>query len=152
MVDQPDDLTHPALLACIRQSCGATAERTADHLVSLAPELNAETVYGSSAVSIRISALGRSESGRLTLFVVSKAGTFYVNWLDRWTNAGAPAELATEYEQKLKDILQVKTVWYHPTAYQQAVPLDLLAPRLNEVTRIVTAAADQLRNALWPRT
>jgi len=83
-------------------------------------------------------------SGWLTLYVVSEAGTVYVNWLDRWADAGAPDVLADEYEQTFKDILRVKQLKFHPSAYKRAVPLEFVTANYQRVSQHITATTDRL--------
>jgi hypothetical protein len=68
--------------------------------------------------------------------VISQAGTFYLNWLERWEDAGAPGELANEYLIELRRVLGVKGLKFSPTQYKRAVPLQLVGQHFDQVRTV----------------
>lgn len=115
-VDERDDVdTGPAykkrirmeiedLLEAIRNTAGDSAVSVAQSLFDYATELGAEVIPMGASASVRVS--DPKTNRRSTLFVVTKNGTFFLGWLDRWTrNSGVAPEVADTYLSRLTDIL-----------------------------------------------
>jgi hypothetical protein len=140
--------TRAALLDRIRTDCRPIAADAAVQLLELAARIGAREIPGHSSISVRLPAPDMDYSGWLTLYVVSDAGTMYVNWLDRWQDAGASTDLAEQYERDLAAAIGVRRVRFRPTDYKRAVPLEIVAPRLEPVCAIVEATAAALRQQI----
>ena len=137
------------LLDRIRETRGAAAAETAQNMLNLANDIGCTEVPGHCSISVRLEVPNTNPSDWLTMYVISQAGTFYLGWHERWAKARADASLADTYENRLKAILGVDCVKYHPTQYEQAVPLQLIAAHDNEIrTAIQTTAAELRRQVL----
>lgn len=140
-------ITRAGLLTRIRHEAGPAAASTATALLDFAHDIGAEQKPRQDSISVRLPGPVGSEQEWLTLYVVSVAGTFYTNWLDRWAKAGAPEEVATAYWKRLAHLVGAST-HCHPTAYRKAVPLSAVAEHLDEVQTAVRGAVAALRSAV----
>ena len=137
-------ITRSQLLDRVREAAGADSEQAATRLLDLAREIGAEEVPAHRSISIRLPVPETDYSGWLTLYVVSEAATIYVNWLERWADAGASPSLAVEYERDLRSTLGVRKIEFHPARYRGAVPLEIVAKHIDGVCDLIRATAADL--------
>ena len=142
-------LSEEVLLAEIGMNAGPSAKRIASQLLDFADEVGAVKVGRHNSISIRFRLLGRAEKRWLTLFVVTRAGTFYCGWLYRWHQQGFPKRIEHDYEKELNSVLNRFVV--HGTAgFHEAVPLRDIHRKWSAVRRAVRRTVDELRRSEGP--
>ena len=128
-----------ALLKKIGQSGGENAVEVARALFDGAREFGADVIPCAASASVRVK--DPNSGNRSTLFVVTKKATFYVNWLDRWTeNANVSPEVAETYEGCL-----AKIIGKSPRG-EPGVPLADMGKHINQVRDAIRTAVNELRH------
>jgi hypothetical protein len=73
-------------------------------------------------------------------------GTFYIGWLSGWVKAGAPANVAEDYEKALTRLFGPKILVQNcGTGGTSAPPLTEIARRLPEVQAAIERAVASLK-------
>jgi len=127
----------------IQKTCGDSALRTADDLFNTARSLGADIVLAQASASVRVRS--KSKGRHSTLFVITRKGTFYVGWLDRWSeNAGVPEDLSTKYLAGLTSILG-RSPLVIGTGGTNAVPLSVVGQKIVELKTILAETVPKLR-------
>ncbi len=139
-------LTEDQLIQGIRQARGSKAAEAARKLLEKAHDLNMHIGMRPKSASIRLIAPNNT-SVKLTVFVMTLEGTFYVGWLDRWSeSAGLPEALAERYYQRLSGVFQrsPEGLAAQPDA---GIPLEEVANNLEEVLTIFETTVKEMRQA-----
>ena len=99
---------------------------------------------GASETRIIVPVL-REPSKKLTIFVITAAGTFYLGYHDRWEEyAGTPPAMAERYVQRLADVFGDSPQGAIGRSYS-GVWLDHLAARLDQVVAIIRETVAGIR-------
>jgi hypothetical protein len=145
-VPTPYSMTEDTLLSRISAAQGAEGKRAAEALLALARSLGVEIAFRQTGASVRLRD-SQGSSARITLYVLSSKGTFYVWWLKRWEQIGADPTVPVVYLERLESILGRRAA-YRPTEDRNAVPLGIVAQRLDDVINLVQDTVQSLRETV----
>lgn len=136
-----DRLTSSELLSRIESVGGRAARSAAAKLLELGDDVGGQRIGRHQAVSLRLAGPIRGEHEWVTLFVVSTAGTAYVNWLDRWEWIGLSPAVAERFRRDLVTAFGA-TIQQRPSTYKNGVSVLQIAQKWPEFERAVRRAAD----------
>jgi hypothetical protein len=131
-----------SLLSSIEPVAGPVGTAAAASLVALAKELGSDVEPGDPSWSFGLGGNGSVPKRRITLFLISTRGTFWVRWLNRWEEADVDADVAKEYQHQLVGLLG-RSVMGRQMHTEKAVGLRTVArhlPALETLLRDTVAA------------
>lgn len=137
-----------ALMEEIKKATGVDGDKAASVaklLFDYAKEHGAEVLPTASGASVRVK--DKNSNKRSTLFVVTKLGTFYVGWLDRWvTVAHVSPEIPNSYRQRLTEIFGRSPEAWAQSGGRGVIPLLDVERKLEEFLNEVGRAIKALRH------
>jgi hypothetical protein len=141
-----DSITEDGLLDAIARVQGTAGREAAERLLAFVRTIGAEVAFRQTGASVRL-ADPQGSGVRVTLFVISSRGTFYVWWLNRWERIGADPMVADQYLRRLESLLGASPA-HRPTDDRNAVPLGVVAQRLDDVVALIQDTVQTLRGVV----
>lgn len=133
-----------SLLARLERPAGPLGTSAASSLLMLARELGTDIGPGDPSWSFGVAGAPERSTKRVTLFLLSTRGTFWVRWLERWEKAGVDPRVAVQYQQRLESLLG-PNVMGRQMHTEKAIGLRTVHKHLPEIQAVLRDAVEAMR-------